>query len=380
VKHSLESQARNLADCFVQNLIWATFSLPQRIWVFDLTPGQGQFLNVPARRRRHWVGSLPAGLTGKLFQGNRRLTGRQGSGSDIPTCFCVCAALRKRLAELEQCQDRAVSASAALLMHALALHLIYERLPAGRPVRYVAAGGEAIPTIPTSEISSGRATAKQEDFATCSPAARRFYLPPWVAFDDQGKLLAGSTSQAEDRLASMQGFAAILRLTLAVAPYITADEVYQEKLYGMLGQLVNQGRALARYQTFEMIRRIQQRAAAGSLNRGLSLSLPHFDDQALELRIYDFEIIPAGRVQFAPAFVVIAARREEVNVAQDERLSLSTRNHLLAELRSLERAFETPESTRSGGIRAGLRKPVREAMEREMDPGHPGISTRPSKI
>jgi len=110
----------------------------------------------------------------------------------------------------------------------------------------------------------------------------------------------------------------------------------------MLGQLVNQGRALARYQTNDIIQTIWRRAKAQDLNRGLSLSLPYFDDQDLKLRTHSFEVIPAGRIMFVPAFVVHAALAEQAKVGQDTRLSVSTRQHLLAELRLLEAAFGLP--------------------------------------
>jgi hypothetical protein len=137
----------------------------------------------------------------------------------------------------------------------------------------------------------------------------------------------------------MQRFLSVLHQAVGLAPYIVADEDYQRKRYGMLGQLVNQGRALARYETGEIIRTIQRRAAAHDLNRGLSLSLPYFDDQALEMKLRHFQVVPAGRIMFVPAFVVRAAREEQAKVAQDTRLSPSTRQHLLAELKMLEQAF-----------------------------------------
>jgi hypothetical protein len=111
----------------------------------------------------------------------------------------------------------------------------------------------------------------------------------------------------------------------------------------MLGQLVNQGQSLACYWTSDIICKIERRAKANELNRGLSLSLPYFDDQLLEMRALDFEIIPTGRTLFIPAFVVLAARREQARVAQDMHLSQSTRMHLLSELKTLERAFEASE-------------------------------------
>jgi hypothetical protein len=120
---------------------------------------------------------------------------------------------------------------------------------------------------------------------------------------------------------------------------MVADEEYQRKRYGILGQLVNQGRALARYQVQEIIQAIQRRASANDLNRGLSLSLPFFNDQTLAMESYNFEVIPAGRIMFSPAFVVRAAREQDAKIAQDTRLSQSTRKHLLSELGRLEQAF-----------------------------------------
>jgi hypothetical protein len=69
------------------------------------------------------------------------------------------------------------------------------------------------------------------------------------------------------------------------------------------------------------------------------LSLPYFNDQTLQMGNYSFEVIPAGRIMFVPAFVVRGAREQEAKIAQDTRISLSTRKHLLAELRSLEQGF-----------------------------------------
>ena len=152
-------------------------------------------------------------------------------------------------------------------------------------------------------------------------------------------MLVNSTNEAEAHVASMQRFLEILHAAVGLAPYMVADEEYQQKRYGMLGQLVNQGRILAIYETNEIIRTIKHRAAAHDLNRGLSLSLPYFDDQELLMSTHDFEVIPAGRIMFVPAFVVRAAREEQAKVAQDTRLSPSTRKHLLTELKILEEAF-----------------------------------------
>src|SRR5512142_3319872 len=137
----------------------------------------------------------------------------------------------------------------------------------------------------------------------------------------------------------MQRYVMLLHRALSLATYISANEEYQHKRYGILGQLINQGRALANFKTNEIISEIQTRVEKQSLNRGLTVALPYFDDQTLELEKSSMEIIPAGRIMFAPAFVVRASRGVQVKVAQDTRLNTSTRKHLLTQLESLETAF-----------------------------------------
>jgi hypothetical protein len=265
-------------------------------------------------------------------------------------------ALRQRLGELESSSNPALAAAATLFRHALATQLVYTMLPSGRAVKYLTVDEEEIPSVPVasdlepeSAITAATDAIVEESqpevgrgdlLVPYVPAARRFYLPQWVAFDNEGRLLVNNVNEAEAHIASMQRFLFVLHSAVALAPYMVADGEYQKKRYGMLGQLVNQGRALARFLTDEIIRTIKSRAKSNDLNRGLSLSLPFFDDQALEVRTHDFEVIPAGRIMFVPAFVVRAVREEQAKVAQDTRLSPSTRKYLLLELVTLEEAFE----------------------------------------
>jgi hypothetical protein len=106
-------------------------------------------------------------------------------------------------------------------------------------------------------------------------------------------------------------------------------------------QWIALGHKLAHEQTLRIIDTIRQRAADHQLDRGLSISLPYFDDEALALKVHRFQVIPKGRVMFVPAFVVLAAQREQTRVARNRRLSASTRQHLLDELVLLERAFDS---------------------------------------
>jgi hypothetical protein len=339
VQRFVEAQGRLLAEALGRREGGAQlrFTLPDQVAVLAVPGETAPLVPVPPEFREQLAG----GLIDRLTRNNLAL------------------AVRQRLGELEQSPNRAVAVSAGLLRFATGEHLVRGLLPSGHTVQYTAAEGEEIPSLPLpvesqpqSAITAATDAIAEEGASEAGrgellvpfvPAARQFYLPQWVAFDADGQLLVKSVSEAEAHVASMQRFLALLHMAISLAPYLVADEVYQQKRYGMLGQLVNQGRSLANYRTQEIVQTIWRRAKAQDLNRGLSVSLPYFDDQDLKLRLHAFEIIPAGRILFVPEFVVRAALSEQAKVAQDTRLSLSTRQHLLAELRSLEAAFALPE-------------------------------------
>ena len=331
VQHFLEAQARQVAEAYIERAHSLHFTLPDRVIAAENT----EPLPIPQTEREQRVGSF----------------------RDRVANLDVHDTLRRRLAELEQSSNKAVAISAGLIRHAAAVHMVHNMLPAGRTVSYIAAEDDDIPSIPVSEgnqpesaITAATDAIAEEGIAEDSrgslqvpyvPAARRFYLPQWVAFDNKGKLLVHSQGEAEAHIASMQRFLNVLFAARSLAPCMVADKEFEAKRYGMLGQLVNQGRALADYQTADIIRAIQERAAAQSLNRGLSLRLPYFDDQDLKIKTHNFVIIPAGRIMFVPAFVVRAALEEQAKLAQDTRFSSSTRKHLMAELQTLGDAFES---------------------------------------
>jgi hypothetical protein len=328
----IEAQARSVAESLLQKPLQIRFSLPDKVLV---DPKSGTIETIPAAEREQMAG----GLVNRLTRAD------------------LTVVLRARFKELEGLPKPGISVAAGVLRFATCRHMIVNMLPGGRTVKYISLEEEEIPSEPdpsipevasaitetTDAIAEEGAAEKNRGVLQVPfvPYARRFFLPQWVAFDREGKLLVGSVAEAEANIASMQHFLQVLHTTVGLAAYFVVDEEYQRKRYGMLGQLVNQGRALALYQTGEIIETIQHRASAGDLNRGLSISLPYFDDQSLRMKDYPFEVIPAGRIMFVPAFVVRAAQEEAVKVAQDTRLSVSTRNHILAELCLLEDAFQS---------------------------------------
>ena len=127
---------------------------------------------------------------------------------------------------------------------------------------------------------------------------------------------------------------------------VTTSETLELHLSGELGgsgiveeDRIRVGQMLAQIELDEIIGKTKRWAKAGQLNRGLRLTLPFFDDQAMEIGWRDLEVIPRGRVPFIPAFVVIAARQEGERAGQEKAMTPTTRAHLLGQLRRLEFAF-----------------------------------------
>jgi hypothetical protein len=329
VQRFLEAQASQIAEAYAERAQRVHFTLPDRVIVTK--------------------GTEPITVTQSLRQQ------RVGDFRDKLARRDVHDTLRQRLTELEQSRDQAIVIAASLIRFSSATHMVRNMLPSGRIVTYVPVEEDDIPSIPVSnEMEPESAiTASTDAIAEEGndedgrgslqvpfvPAARRFYLPQWVAFGDKGELLVSSAKQAEAHVASMQHFLTVLFAARSLAPYMVADEEFEKKRYGMLGQLVNQGRGLANHLTNEIVSLIKTRAAEQSLNRGLSLRLPYFDDQDLCIKTHNFIVIPAGRIMFVPAFVVRAVLDEQAKIAQDTRFSVSTRRHLLAELQKLGEAF-----------------------------------------
>lgn len=323
----LEQQARQIADALLKPSRQIRFELPDRITV----PASSETLVIPAASRTQTIG------------------GRFGR----PSSEQARQALVHVLDTLERDPDPAFSLAGSAVRYAVASTMIYQMLPDGRPVNYVLAEGDEIPSLPTEQalhrrsaltaatdaLVEGEADRDGQVQVPFAPFARRFFLPQWVAFDEEDQLLVNQVAEAESYLASMQQYMQILGHAVAIAPYIVADEAYQRKRAGMLGQLINQGRALARFHTARIIMTIRRRAAENTLNRGLTVRIPYFDDRQLALHRYMMTVVPDGRIVFVPAFVVRAVRLEAAQVAQSTDLNPSTRRHLLAEFAMLETAF-----------------------------------------
>ncbi len=328
----LRNQAASLAGAVMKGQVPVRFSLPDSVACLPMMDCSGVVEKILPRARQQRVGGFMDRLTHKD----------------------LVMVLRNRLAELEKSSNQATSVAAALTGYAVAVHLIYYLLPAGKSVIYATPEEDEIPNLP---VIRGAVSAANPAWLDCCQDGdeevpnkgeasslkagyeNRFYLPQHVAFDDQNRLLAADLDEATTHVQALCGYLRTLNSAVILAPYMVVDEEFQSRRYGVLGQLVNQGRALANYQVEVLCATIKRRMENHTLDRGLSLSLPYFNDQTLMVENYNFDIIPGGRVMFVPAFVVLAVRAEAKKILQNTQLSLSTRKSMLQELCIIERAF-----------------------------------------
>ena len=288
VQREVELQATLIAKAVLERQSPLHFRLPDQVACHLNGPGDLTLVSVPFPQREQKVGGLLDLLKS--------------------------ADLNRRMKELEDSPDKAVSTCGQLIRYAIARQLVYRMLPP-----------------PQRNGSNQR---------WLSAYALSFFMPQWVALDDQDNLLVNSVEEARAIIEAMQRFLSTLKIAAGLAPYFIVDEEYQRKRFGMLAQLINQGQALARHETGGIITRLKQRVAGISLNRGFDLDLPFFDDQALEIRTLNIPVIPHGRIQFVPAFLVIALRVKQMEVEHSPGLSHTTQAHLLEELKALEGAFD----------------------------------------
>jgi hypothetical protein len=285
-----QQQAVRIGTALLERKGEIRFRLPERIVWPEAGNGEGGSSDVPVEFREQIV----AGFLNRI------------PAKDIRSAF------RGRLAQLENSGYSGVRAGAALLRFAVVRHIVHDLIP--------------------EKLTAGLPAA---DFLF--PQDGEGYRP-WAVPEapDEKRFL----QDAEGALPRLRDGLSILHQAVSLAPYMFADKEYQAKRDVLLARLLSLGHAVADGHIRNIVRTIRRRADADDLNRGLRLSVPYFDDRALEMKLHEFEVIPPGRTMFVPAFVALAAAREQEKIGQENSLSSSTRMHLLAGLKSLEQAFD----------------------------------------
>jgi hypothetical protein len=284
VQDLFHAQAVSISGALLADRDRVAFTLPARV-VYRIGQDAGPVeLEIPSEYAAQTIALFPGRLGTKDIRGK----------------------FRRRLSQLEQSTYHGVAYAAGLLRFVTASYLI-ERLEQNHRS---AAGGSVEPAV----------------------------FPEWIAFE-QHRLVVPTEADAEARIAGMQRYLAALSLAISLAPYFYTDDAFQAKRNGALVQLINQSRSMAAYQVGQIIEKIQHWSAEHRLDRGLRLSVPYFDDAALDLKLRTVDVIPVGRTRFVPAFLVLAMQRERVRVEEDPSLAIATRVHLLELLATIEQAF-----------------------------------------
>ncbi|GAB4475635.1 MAG: hypothetical protein Kow0088_12650 [Anaerolineales bacterium] len=140
-------------------------------------------------------------------------------------------------------------------------------------------------------------------------------------------------------LANLRANLEMLSIALAFEPAITESQLFAIRYQKAVQQLISRGRSYAQQLSLKMIQTLRQRAERNDLNRGVSVSVPYFDDQKLDLCFYQLQIIPPGRIPFEETYVVQAAQQAKQKVTHDQSLNTETRQHLYEQLDLLEKSF-----------------------------------------
>jgi hypothetical protein len=157
-----------------------------------------------------------------------------------------------------------------------------------------------------------------------------------LPFSEAGRLGVASIDEAEGWLKEKKFRLDLLDTAAQFCPAITEVDRYRQSSARLMRLIETQGKWLSAYLLHELVADFRRMLAEHALNRGLGFSLPYFDDRTLEVRYHNFTAIPAGRVMYTPAFVILAIQKEASRLFHNQQLSPSTRDSLLETLSAIQ--------------------------------------------
>ncbi|MCX8061368.1 MAG: hypothetical protein N3D16_02170 [Anaerolineales bacterium] len=290
VQQQFVAQAERILQAIQENRPTLEFSLPEKVILIDPFTHAYREESVPTRYRHQTI--------------SRRLFHRSQS---------TLSSVLQRLSDLQSSSYLSLSLSANILRYWIA-RLWLNQLPKG----------EQLPQIPSAQSTPS---------ATDEPQR---YFPEWLLFNAKGEPLFSNREEAEQRIHAIESTLEILLSAMAIDSEIVEEEAFRSRYTALIKQWTEQGRLYSEYLTKEIISTIHQRESQHTLNRGLTIHLPYFDDQLLEIEYLDLEVVPPGRIPFEEVFLYNAVQNAKQQVFNDKKLSPTTRQHLLSELELLE--------------------------------------------
>jgi hypothetical protein len=155
-------------------------------------------------------------------------------------------------------------------------------------------------------------------------------------FSENGRLKMDSRVTAEVWLKDQKYKLDLLDTAAQICPAVTDMVVYRQSSARLMRLIENQGKWLSAFLLNELVADFDRLLKENSLNRGISFSLPYFDDRTLDVCYYNFSAIPAGRVMYTPAFVLLAIQKEGVRLFHNSQLSPNSRENLLQTLSAIQ--------------------------------------------
>lgn len=163
-----------------------------------------------------------------------------------------------------------------------------------------------------------------------------------TAFDKHERLLV-SESLAGPRVQGLIRYVKWLRIAGQLYPPWTTSDRYNDLFSHLTALLTQQGRALARLYTNQLIEEVRTGWKTGEIARGLTLFVPYLDERTYQIARYSVIVTPGGRIPFRPQFIVSACRVAEREVRTHTAFTQSTRWQLLARLDQILQAFTRSE-------------------------------------
>ncbi len=296
VQQHFIDQAAQLLAAIQENRATVEFSLPEKVILCDPLTNCYREERIPSRYHHQ-------SLSRNLFQRNR---------STLTNVL-------QRLSDLQNSSHLYLSLSANILRYWIA-RLWFNQLPQG----------ESLPVNKrdSSDPAEQKGNCRQERL-----------FPQWILFDEAGQPLFSQPEEAKSRICSMEETLQSLLSTMAIDPSIVEEEAFLACYTSLITQWIEQGRAYCVYLTKTIASVIRRRESESTLNRGLSIRLPYFDDQLLEIKYLEIEVVPGGRITFEEFFLTQAVQQTKKRITADIKLSPTTRQHILAELTCLESYF-----------------------------------------
>lgn len=321
IREFITTQARHIAQDIIDEVPRICYWLPDYIVLQDEMRGTWHKAWIAPRYRKQHCGS-------HLLYGAKK---------DIPYT------LIKRFEELQSSANIAVATCAEILRYRVALELL-PTMPDSQN-EFMPPDDIILQNMPFLEVDLGQVY--KSFYKAEIPHWNSYKFDEKKTFPNEDCILIGLDNYSlsamnttdEQFMSQIYNQIQLLATAFVIEPAVLEEARFQSFYSSVIHQWVIQCQAYVENLMKQIIQKIQRRVAENSLNRGLSLSLPYFDYQAMQINNLEIEIIPKARIPFRPEFIFQAVQETKEKINNDSKLDTETRSHLMEELDLLDKSF-----------------------------------------